>query len=147
MEIYKITSEKIDYMSDSSFTSFIPQAWDVGKLEPASDESSETVSNIPIETIKPDITCETPRRPQRVNVNLLTEEEQRIKVETRRKKNRESAARCRKRQKDKIVALCEEVDNLTASLQSKEVDIKSLRDQKEYLEFILSWPLEIYEKL
>ena len=67
--------------------------------------------------------------------DLNPEEYERLEV--RRQRNKEAAARCRKRRVDLTNSLQEEVDSFEAKRRALEEEIQQLKGQKEELEFIL----------
>merc|ERR1711997_875854 len=67
----------------------------------------------------------------------LTHEE-RERLQVRRQRNKEAAARCRKRRVDQTNNLQEQVDHWLAKKRIMEEEIGTLRREKEELEFILS---------
>ena len=71
----------------------------------------------------------------RADESLSPEEEERVKV--RRLRNKEAAARCRKRRVDLTNSLLKEVESHEAKKQLLEEEIQMLKGQKEELEFIL----------
>lgn len=74
------------------------------------------------------------RRPARAS-NLTPEEEEKRKV--RRERNKQAAARCRKRRVDHTNELCEEVEGLEKKKQNLQSEINQLQQEKEDLEFVL----------
>merc|ERR1711963_519801 len=67
---------------------------------------------------------------------MSAEERERLKL--RRQRNKEAAARCRKRRVDQTNSLQEQVDHWQAKKRIMEEEIGALRQQKEELEFMLS---------
>jgi hypothetical protein len=67
--------------------------------------------------------------------DLTPEERERLHI--RRIRNKEAAARCRKRRVDQTTGLQVEVDNWNAKKRALEAEIGALRREKEELEFVL----------
>lgn len=67
---------------------------------------------------------------------LAPEERERLRV--RRQRNKEAAARCRKRRVDQTTGLQEEVDKWIAKKRAMEEEIGILQREKEELEYILT---------
>jgi len=64
--------------------------------------------------------------------------EERDRLRTRRQRNKEAAARCRKRRVDQTTGLQEEVDKWISKKRAMEEEIGALQREKEELEFILT---------
>jgi len=124
--------------SGKTFVNLNPKNWQGG--------FSTIVTPAPIETpvfaaIKPAARQPQPRRGGGRRSVIKEEElspDEMAKLELRRERNKQAAARCRKRRLDQTESLQQQVDEHEAKKRQLQEEIHHLQTQKEELEYILS---------